>query len=244
MLEGRKDGERLIECPTAKWCFGDRQRRAEPPVVWHPSDTRASDDVRGCKSYVLAVEADDTAARALIVVDDTIPTPRDDGVACVVDYGKRDGMFTRTSDAKAVSAEAVKAAGPKSAAPQRVEADAGERSVIGNDLTILGQGLKIIGRGVLQIDGNLSSDVQAMEVIVGRKGKVTGMVAGQQVSIEGQVTGSICARSVTLQASSNVEGDVHHLSLSVEQGAMFEGRSRRASSEGDLDAVIERGGSR
>jgi cytoskeletal protein CcmA (bactofilin family) len=153
-------------------------------------------------------------------------------------------MFTRTSRPKMVSAGVVKAAEPKSGPPQPIEADAGVRSVIGGDLTILGQGLKIIGRGVLQIDGNLSSDVQAMEVIVGRKGKVTGMVAGQQVSIEGQVAGTNCARSVTLQASSSVECDVHHLSLSVEQGARFEGRSRRASSEGDLNAVMESGGSR
>ena len=152
-------------------------------------------------------------------------------------------MFTRTSESKVVSAEAVKAR-PKGPLPQPIEAGAGERSVIGNDLTILGQGLKIIGRGVLQIDGNLSSDVQAMEVIVGAKGKVTGMVAGQQVSVQGQVAGSICARSVTLQASSNVEGDVHHISLSVEQGAKFEGRSRRASSEADLEAVMDRGGDR
>ena len=151
-------------------------------------------------------------------------------------------MFTRTSESRSEPVEVVKATASCHSAPHSIEVEAGERSVIGNDLTILGQGLKIIGRGVLQIDGNLSSDVQATEVIVGEKGKVTGMVAGQQVIVQGEVAGSICAKSVTLQATSNVEGDVHHMALSVEQGAKFEGRSRRASGEADLNAVMDRDG--
>ena len=150
-------------------------------------------------------------------------------------------MFTRTTaDSKVVNVEDAKVGKPTSSSTQVVES--GERSVIGNDLTILGQGLKIIGRCVLQIDGDLSSNVQATEVIVGEKGKVTGMVAGQQVTVQGTVAGSICAKSVTLQATSDVEGDLHHMSLSVEQGARFEGRSRRAASEADLDAVVDRNG--
>ena len=152
-------------------------------------------------------------------------------------------MVTRTSESRA-SIETVKAVDFNSPAPHAIEAAAGERSVIGNDLKILGQGLKITGRGVLQIDGELDSDVQAMEVVVGEKGKVTGMVAGQQVTVQGEVAGAICAKSVTLQASSNVEGDVHHMSLTVEKGARFEGRSRHASSELDLEAVMDKSSDR
>ena len=115
--------------------------------------------------------------------------------------------------------------------------ESGEKSVIGNDLKIIGQGLKIIGRGVLQVDGEIEGDVQAAEVIVGEKGRVTGMVAGQQVIVRGKVSGVVCAKTVALQASSDVEGDVHHMSLLIEQGAMFDGRSRRAGSEADLNAI-------
>ena len=111
----------------------------------------------------------------------------------------------------------------------------GEKSVIGNDLKIIGQRLKIIGRGTLQVEG----DVQAAEVIIGEQGKVTGMVAGQQVVVRGKVSGVVCARNVGLQASSEVRGDIHHMSFAIEQGAMFEGRSRRAADESALDSVIE-----
>ena len=114
-----------------------------------------------------------------------------------------------------------------------------EKSVIGNDLKIMGQGLRIIGRGVLQVDGEIEGDVQAAEVIVGEKGQVTGMVAGRQVVVRGKVSGIVCGRTVALQASSKVDGDIHHMSLLIEQGALFEGRSRRAKSEQDLNAILD-----
>ena len=99
--------------------------------------------------------------------------------------------------------------------------------------------MKIIRRGMLQVDGDIEGDVQAAEVVVGEKGKVTGMVAGRQVIVRGTVSGVVCGQNVALQASSQVEGDVHHMSFAIEQGAQFEGRSRRAKSEADLVAVVE-----
>jgi len=117
--------------------------------------------------------------------------------------------------------------------------ESGDKSIIGNDLRIIGQGLRIISRSILQIDGEIEGDVQAAEVIVGEQGKVSGLVAGQQVVVSGKVSGAICAKSVTLQSTSEVEGDIHHMSFAIEQGAVFEGRSRRAATEADLNAVIE-----
>src|SRR5215510_15598868 len=81
----------------------------------------------------------------------------------------------------------------------------GEKSVIGNDLKIIGQGLKILGRGTLQVDGDVEGDVQAAEVLVGEKGKVAGMIAGQQVIVRGTVLGIICGHTVALQSSCHVE---------------------------------------
>ena len=45
--------------------------------------------------------------------------------------------------------------------------------------------------------------------------------------MRGHVSGSIRGLRVTLQQSSNVEGDIFHKMLAIEQGASFEGRSRR-----------------
>jgi cytoskeletal protein CcmA (bactofilin family) len=127
-------------------------------------------------------------------------------------------------------------AGPESvAAKSPAMAD---KSVIGNDLKITGQGLKIICRGALQVDGEIQGDVQGVEVIIGERGRVNGMVTGQQVTIRGVASGVICAKTVVLGASARVEGDIHHMALAIGQGAMFEGRSRRAASEADLEAVM------
>jgi cytoskeletal protein CcmA (bactofilin family) len=147
-------------------------------------------------------------------------------------------MFTRNSPA-APKQEAPSVARGANGAFSAAGPETNEKSVIGNDLKIIGQGLKIIGRGVLQVDGEIEGDVQAAEVIVGEKGQVTGMVAGRHVLVRGKVSGIVCGRTVALQASAKVDGDLHHMSLLIEQGAIFEGRSRRAKSEQDLIAVVE-----
>jgi cytoskeletal protein CcmA (bactofilin family) len=153
-------------------------------------------------------------------------------------------MFTRNPSAepKPLEPRTTRPTGADGA-PRSISApSSGEKSVIGNDLKIIGQGLKIISRGMLQVDGEIEGDVQAAEVIVGEKGMVTGMVAGQQVVVRGTVSGVICGQTVALQASSRVDGDIHHMSFAIEQGAHFEGRSRRAKSEADLVAVVDRSG--
>jgi cytoskeletal protein CcmA (bactofilin family) len=148
-------------------------------------------------------------------------------------------MFTRSSSAEPTTLE-PRTTRPGNGAQRPLSAPStGEKSVIGNDLKIIGVGLKILSRGILQVDGEIEGDVQAAEVIVGEKGKVTGMVAGRQIVVRGKVSGVVCGQTVALQASSQVEGDIHHMSFLIEQGALFEGRSRRAQSEADLVAVVE-----
>ena len=144
-------------------------------------------------------------------------------------------MFTRSSSPEPPAFDP-----PTTRAQRPISAPStGEKSVIGNDLKIGGVGLKILSRGILQVDGEIEGDVQAAEVIVGEKGKVTGMVAGRQVVVRGKVSGVVLGQTVALQASSQVEGDIHHMSFLIEQGALFEGRSRRAKSEADLIAFVE-----
>ena len=47
-------------------------------------------------------------------------------------------------------------------------------------------------------------------------------------AVRGHVMGSIRGKRVMLQATSHVEGDVFHQALAIEQGAFFEGKSRRS----------------
>jgi cytoskeletal protein CcmA (bactofilin family) len=117
--------------------------------------------------------------------------------------------------------------------------ESGNKSVISNDLKIIGQGLKIISQGILQVDGEVEGDVRGAEVIIGERGKVTGTVAAERVTVRGTISGVIRALTVTLQASSHVEGDIHHMSLAIEQGAEFDGRCRRPADASELNIELD-----
>ena len=153
-------------------------------------------------------------------------------------------MFTRSSTTEPKTLEPLNAnanAGLKMPQQQRraTGTDPSAKSVIGNDLKIIGQGLKIISQGTLQVDGEVEGDVGGSEVIIGEKGRVTGTVAAERVIVRGQISGVIRGVTVTLQSSSRVEGDIHHMSLAIEQGAEFDGRCRRPADAAELNLNLE-----
>ncbi|MGF1650696.1 MAG: polymer-forming cytoskeletal protein [Hyphomicrobiaceae bacterium] len=111
---------------------------------------------------------------------------------------------------------------------QRPVARPGERpvaSMIGSDLTILGN---LVSKGEVHIEGEVQGDIRGTHVLIGEKARITGGVLAEEVVVRGQVLGSIRGSKVALQASSHVEGDIFHKSLAIEQGAFFEGKSRRS----------------
>lgn len=99
-------------------------------------------------------------------------------------------------------------------------------SVIGTDLTISGN---LVTKGEVQIDGEVQGDIQGTYVVIGEKARITGSVVAEEVVVRGHVMGSVRGRRVMLQASSHVEGDIFHHALAIEQGAFFEGKSRRSA---------------
>jgi cytoskeletal protein CcmA (bactofilin family) len=97
-------------------------------------------------------------------------------------------------------------------------------SIIGEDLMITGN---VTSKGEIQVDGEIQGDVQCGSLLLGDKSQITGCVLAEDVVVRGRVLGSIRGLRVTLQAQSHVEGDIYHQSLAIEQGAYFEGKSRR-----------------
>lgn len=110
--------------------------------------------------------------------------------------------------------------------PARVRAEprASGPSVIGPDLTIVGN---LDCRGEVQIEGNVQGDIRAGRIVIGENAHVVGALIAEEIVIRGNVQGSIRGNHVAFQAPSRVEGDVFHKSLAIEQGAFFEGKSRR-----------------
>lgn len=103
--------------------------------------------------------------------------------------------------------------------------DRGAPSIIGPDLVISGN---LFTKGEVQIDGEVQGDIQGTFVVIGEKAHITGGIVADEIVVRGHVLGSVRGKRVMLQSSSHVEGDVFHTSLAIEQGAYFEGKSRRS----------------
>jgi cytoskeletal protein CcmA (bactofilin family) len=118
--------------------------------------------------------------------------------------------------------------GPSRAANRsdRARRGNGVASIIGQDLVITGN---LHSEGEVEIEGEVQGDVEARRIVVGEQAQVVGALIADEVVVRGGVQGQIRGNTVTFQASSRVEGDIFHKSLLIEQGALFEGRSRRSN---------------
>ena len=98
-------------------------------------------------------------------------------------------------------------------------------SIIGEDLTIRGN---VTSKGEVQVDGEIEGDIRCGSLLIGDKARVMGGVVAEDVVVRGNIVGSITGLRVTLQGQCHVEGDIFCQTLAIEQGAYFEGKSRRS----------------
>ncbi len=100
-------------------------------------------------------------------------------------------------------------------------------SIIGSDVQIEGN-IRTIGE--LQLAGSIVGDLTCGGLVMGETGAVKGTISADSVTIRGKVQGEVRARSVRLEKSSIVEGDIYHESLSVEAGAKLTGHFAHTNS--------------
>lgn len=98
------------------------------------------------------------------------------------------------------------------------------RSVIDSWLVITGN---LQSEGEIQVEGQIHGDIRCANLIVGKDANITGSIVAEEVIVRGKVKGSIRANRVTLQDTAIVDSDIYHKSMSIEQGACFEGASKR-----------------
>ena len=112
-------------------------------------------------------------------------------------------------------------------------------SNIGEDLVITGN---VTSKGEIHLDGQLHGDIQCASLILGESAHLEGGVIAEDVVIRGRLKGSVRALRVTLQSKCHVEGDLIHQSLAIEQGALFEGKSRRVDNPLSLSPATSEAG--
>ena len=113
-------------------------------------------------------------------------------------------------------------------------------SVIGNDLSIEGDTITIRCKGSLKILGNIQADLHSKRLEVGKEAVINGAIAADTIDVFGRVQGSILGAKVVLHAGADVEGDIMSHLLSVEEGANFDGRSRRVTDVAQIAPQLER----
>jgi cytoskeletal protein CcmA (bactofilin family) len=97
----------------------------------------------------------------------------------------------------------------------------------------IGAGLVINGRvtssGEIRLDGQVIGDIHCARLVLGEDAKLEGSAVAEEVTVYGQLIGSARAVRLTLRASAHVQGDLLCQTLAIEQGAHFDGRSRRSN---------------
>jgi cytoskeletal protein CcmA (bactofilin family) len=113
------------------------------------------------------------------------------------------------------------------------------RSVIGSDLSIEGPSITMRCKGTLCVNGSIEANLHCMELLIGDQAVIIGSIAANKVAVSGRVNGAIFGDSVVLHSTAHVEGDISSRALSIEQGATFDGRSRKITDPAEVAPQLE-----
>ncbi len=94
-------------------------------------------------------------------------------------------------------------------------------SVFGADVTIKGD---VNATADLHIDGRIEGDITCASLVQGEASEVVGAIRADKARLAGTVRGSITVVDLVIQKSARIHGDVHYETLSIEQGALVDGR--------------------
>ena len=99
--------------------------------------------------------------------------------------------------------------------------------------TVIAKGLKIVGsvtaEGLVEVHGQIEGELHGTSLVIARGASVVGTIIAQRIVVDGNVEGPIQGGDVILKSNANVTGDIKHQSLSIENGAVFEGCSKRTT---------------
>ena len=135
------------------------------------------------------------------------------------------------------SAGAASAPAPASGGSSKLEAFLGRNSKIVGKLTFT---------GAVELDGYVEGEIETNErLIIGESANVHAKISGSEVIVKGTVSGDVFAsKRLSLHRTARVYGNVSCATISMEEGALFEGTcsmpTSTQSSNVDLKVVSQR----
>ena len=112
-------------------------------------------------------------------------------------------------------------------------------SVIESDLSIEGPNITVRCKGCLRVNGNIEANLHCKELLVGEQAVIVGSIIANRVAVSGRVKGAISGDSVILHSTAHVEGDVRSRSLSIDEGAVFDGCSCKVTDPAEVSPELE-----
>ena len=85
----------------------------------------------------------------------------------------------------------------------------------------------LVAAGAVRLDGWLEGQIICSRLEIGRDGYILGNVTTKELLVGGQIVGTVVAEAVYLVEGAFVEGDVHHLTLSINRAAVLIGSAIR-----------------
>jgi cytoskeletal protein CcmA (bactofilin family) len=79
----------------------------------------------------------------------------------------------------------------------------------------------------LTIFGRVEGEVRASNVVIAEGAQMVGDVVAEELTVGGQLKGTIRANRVKINNTGVGEGDIFHRTVMIEESARFEGTSRR-----------------
>lgn len=109
-----------------------------------------------------------------------------------------------------------------------------QRSHIAEGMRVTGD---IEGDIDLLLDGTLEGNLRCRSVTIGKTGTLHGRIVAQEVVVDGKVDGDIDAKSVRLNVTAEMLGDVRHDVIEVAAGARINGSYSRRDSKAEAGAA-------
>jgi cytoskeletal protein CcmA (bactofilin family) len=94
-------------------------------------------------------------------------------------------------------------------------------SVLAADLVVKGN---VTAQADLHLDGRIEGDVVCASLVQGESSEVHGEIRSDAARLAGVVRGTITVGDLVVVRSARIYGDVHYDTITIEQGAVVDGR--------------------
>jgi len=97
-----------------------------------------------------------------------------------------------------------------------------------NNNLVIGEGVTFKGSisapGKAVINGNVSGELTADDLLIGQKGKVSGIVRAREMDVHGELNEDISCRShLLIHSTGKVTGKLEYHEIEIERGGKFKG---------------------